>query len=83
MLAGRDHLDKELRRVIDQRTEPCGVAVQSVEIRDVIIPDSLQDAMSREAQAERESKARIILAGLSSLAKEKGIADLTGGRNDG
>lgn len=61
MLAGREHIDEELRKVIDQRTEPWGVTVQSVEIRDVIIPTSLQDAMSREAQAERERKARIIL----------------------
>lgn len=61
MLAGRDELDEQLRKVIDERTEPWGVTVQSVEIRDVIIPDSLQDAMSREAQAERERKARIIL----------------------
>lgn len=61
MLAGRDVLDEALRQVIDQRTEPWGVAVQSVEIRDVIIPDSLQDAMSKEAQAERERRARIIL----------------------
>lgn len=61
MLAGRDHIDEELRKIIDHRTEPWGVSVQSVEIRDVIIPDNLQDAMSREAQAERERKARIIL----------------------
>ncbi len=61
MLAGREHIDEELRKVIDQRTEPWGVTVQSVEIRDVIIPANLQDAMSREAQAERERKARIIL----------------------
>ncbi len=61
MLVGRDRLDEELRQIIDQRTEPWGVAVQSVEIRDVIIPVALQDAMSREAQAERERRARIIL----------------------
>lgn len=61
MLAGRETIDEELRKIIDQRTEPWGVAVQSVEIRDVIIPANLQDAMSREAQAERERKARIIL----------------------
>lgn len=61
MLAGREHIDEELKKVIDNRTEPWGVSVQSVEIRDVIIPDNLQDAMSREAQAERERKARIIL----------------------
>ncbi|AFM41955.1 membrane protease subunit, stomatin/prohibitin [Desulfosporosinus acidiphilus SJ4] len=61
MLAGRENIDEELRRIIDRRTEPWGVSVQSVEIRDVIIPKSLQDAMSREAQAERERKARVIL----------------------
>lgn len=61
MLAGRENIDEELRRIIDLRTEPWGVSVQSVEIRDVIIPKSLQDAMSREAQAERERKARVIL----------------------
>lgn len=61
MLVGRMHLDEELCKIIDQRTEPWGVSVQSVEIRDVIIPSELQDAMSREAQAERERRARIIL----------------------
>jgi regulator of protease activity HflC (stomatin/prohibitin superfamily) len=61
MLAGRDVLDAQLRDVIDERTEPWGVAVRSVEIRDVKIPAALQDAMSREAQAERERRARIIL----------------------
>ncbi|WP_170932779.1 slipin family protein [Desulfosporosinus sp. FKB] len=61
MLAGRENIDEELRRIIDLRTEPWGVSVQSVEIRDVIIPKNLQDAMSREAQAERERKARVIL----------------------
>lgn len=61
MLAGRENIDEELRKIIDLRTEPWGVSVQSVEIRDVTIPKSLQDAMSREAQAERERKARVIL----------------------
>lgn len=61
MLAGREHIDTELQGIIDKRTVPWGVAVQSVEIRDVIIPEGLQDAMSREAQADRERKARIIL----------------------
>lgn len=61
MLAGREHIDIQLQEIIDKRTTPWGVAVQSVEIRDVIIPEGLQDAMSREAQAERERKARIIL----------------------
>ncbi|NPV91548.1 MAG: slipin family protein [Firmicutes bacterium] len=61
LLAGREHIDDELRRIIDLRTVPWGISVQSVEIRDVSIPKSLQDAMSREAQAERERKARVIL----------------------
>lgn len=50
-----------MQEVIDRRTEPWGITVQSVEIRDVIIPEALQEAMSREAQAERERRARIIL----------------------
>jgi uncharacterized membrane protein YqiK len=61
ILSGRDVLDKVLQELIDKRTEPWGVTVQSVEIRDVVIPVELQDAMSREAQAERERRARIIL----------------------
>ncbi|MDA8234667.1 MAG: slipin family protein [Clostridia bacterium] len=61
MLADREKIDHELRKVIDDKTEPWGISVQSVEIRDVLIPANLQDAMSREAQAERERKARIIL----------------------
>lgn len=61
LLSGREHLDKVLQEIIDQRTEPWGITVQSVEIRDVVIPEELQDAMSREAQAERERRARIIL----------------------
>lgn len=62
MLAGRENIDMQLQEIIDERTEAWGVAVQSVEIRDVIIPEALQDAMSKEAQAERERRARIILA---------------------
>jgi regulator of protease activity HflC (stomatin/prohibitin superfamily) len=61
ILSGRDVLDKVLQELIDKRTEPWGITVQSVEIRDVVIPAELQDAMSREAQAERERRARIIL----------------------
>ncbi len=61
MLAGREHIDEELKIMIDKRTESWGVSVRSVEIRDVMIPDELQDAMSREAQAERERRARVIL----------------------
>jgi|YNPNPStandDraft_1061719.scaffolds.fasta_scaffold04093_10 regulator of protease activity HflC (stomatin/prohibitin superfamily) len=61
MLVGREKLDAELQRIIDQRTTPWGITVQSVEIRDIIIPSGLQDAMSRQAQAERERQARLIL----------------------
>jgi regulator of protease activity HflC (stomatin/prohibitin superfamily) len=61
LLRGRLHIEKELQALIDERTTPWGVTVHSVEMRDVVIPTSLQDAMSREAQAAREKQARIIL----------------------
>lgn len=61
ILIGRDKIDVELQKIIDERTTPWGVAVQSVEIRDVVIPSALEDAMSRQAQAERERQARVIL----------------------
>src|SRR5436853_1654859 len=62
LLRGRERIEDELQRLIDERTNPWGVTVQSVEMRDVVIPDALQDAMSREAQAAREKQARIILS---------------------
>jgi len=61
ILVGRAKMDADLQRIIDERTTPWGVSVQSVEIRDVIIPQELEDAMSRQAQAERERQARVIL----------------------
>jgi regulator of protease activity HflC (stomatin/prohibitin superfamily) len=61
LLRGREQIEAELQKLIDVRSNPWGVSVQSVEMRDVIIPASLQDAMSREAQASREKEARIIL----------------------
>jgi hypothetical protein len=61
ILVGRAMMDEELQKIIDQRTEPWGITVQSVEIRDVVIPQGLEDAMSRQAQAERERQARVIL----------------------
>jgi regulator of protease activity HflC (stomatin/prohibitin superfamily) len=61
LLRGRERIETELQELIDQRCMPWGIAVQSVEMRDVIIPANLQDAMSREAQASREKRARIIL----------------------
>jgi regulator of protease activity HflC (stomatin/prohibitin superfamily) len=61
ILVGRARMDADLQKIIDARTTPWGVTVQSVEIRDVIIPPDLEDAMSRQAQAERERQARVIL----------------------
>jgi regulator of protease activity HflC (stomatin/prohibitin superfamily) len=61
LLRGRERIETELQALIDQRSNPWGVTVQSVEMRDVVIPSALQDAMSREAQAAREKQARIIL----------------------
>lgn len=61
LLRGRERIEDELQQLIDERSNPWGVTVQSVEMRDVIIPPALQDAMSREAQAAREKQARIIL----------------------
>jgi regulator of protease activity HflC (stomatin/prohibitin superfamily) len=70
ILVGRSVIDKQLQQVIDERTTPWGVTVQSVEIRDIVIPQDLEDAMSRQAQAERERQARVILG-----ESEKQIAD--------
>lgn len=61
MLTGREAIDDDLKRLIDARTHDWGIVVRSVEIRDVTIPPGLEDAMSRQAQAEREKQARVIL----------------------
>jgi regulator of protease activity HflC (stomatin/prohibitin superfamily) len=61
LLRGRERIEQELQLLIDARSNPWGITVQSVEMRDVVIPSALQDAMSREAQAAREKQARIIL----------------------
>ncbi len=61
ILVGRSKMDDDLQKIIDERTTPWGISVQSVEIRDIIIPQDLEDAMSRQAQAERERQARVIL----------------------
>ena len=78
MVAEREMLGKELQRILDEKTTSWGITVQSVEIRDVQIPPALQDAMSREAQAERERRARTIL-GLAEteIADKFGQAALT------
>ena len=61
LLVGRERIEAELQQLIDARSNPWGLTVQSVEMRDVVIPTALQDAMSRQAQATREKQARIIL----------------------
>jgi len=71
MLEGRDKISDVLRKIIDERTEPWGINVISVEVKDVLIPASLEDAMSMQAQAERERQARVILGDSERQVAEK------------
>jgi len=71
MLEGRDKMSNILQKIIDERTEPWGVNVISVEVKDVNIPSALQDAMSMQAQAERERQARVILGDSERQVAEK------------
>lgn len=71
MITERESLGRELQRILDEKTNGWGITVQSVEIRDVHIPAGLEDAMSREAQAERERQARIILGTAETEIAEK------------
>jgi regulator of protease activity HflC (stomatin/prohibitin superfamily) len=71
MLEGRSKISDELRVIIDERTEPWGINVISVEVKDVLIPAALQDAMSMQAQAERERQARVILGDSERQVAEK------------
>jgi len=71
LLSNREAIDASLRAVIDQRTEPWGTRVESVELRDVTIPQGLQDSMARQAQAERERQARVILGDSETQIAEK------------
>ena len=71
MLEGRERISGELQRIIDARTEPWGINVISVEVKDVLIPLGLQDAMSMQAQAERERQARVILGDSERQVAEK------------
>ncbi|MEK8092042.1 SPFH domain-containing protein [Methylocystis sp. IM3] len=71
MLEGREKISVELRRIIDVRTEPWGINVISVEVKDVLIPSALEDAMSMQAQAERERQARVILGDSERQIAEK------------
>src|ERR1700691_2768066 len=71
MITERETLGHELQRILDEKTNPWGITVQSVEIRDVKIPQGLEDAMSRQAQAERERQARIILGEAEDQVSEQ------------
>src|ERR1700741_1582126 len=71
MITERETMGHELQRILDEKTTPWGITVQSVEIRDVRIPQGLEDAMSRQAQAERERQARIILGQAETEISEK------------
>jgi regulator of protease activity HflC (stomatin/prohibitin superfamily) len=71
MLEGRDKISALLQKIIDERTEPWGVNVISVEVKDVLIPSALEDAMSMQAQAERERQARAILGDSERQVAEK------------
>jgi regulator of protease activity HflC (stomatin/prohibitin superfamily) len=71
MITDRESMGHELQRILDEKTNPWGITIQSVEIRDVRIPAGLEDAMSRQAQAERERQARIILGQAETDISEK------------
>jgi regulator of protease activity HflC (stomatin/prohibitin superfamily) len=71
MLEGRDKISALLQKIIDERTEPWGINVISVEVKDVLIPSGLEDAMSMQAQAERERQARVILGDAERQIAEK------------
>lgn len=71
MLEGREKISNELQKIIDVRTEPWGINVISVEVKDVLIPAALEDAMSMQAQAERERQARVILGDSERQVAEK------------
>jgi regulator of protease activity HflC (stomatin/prohibitin superfamily) len=71
MLEGRNKISNELQKIIDERTEPWGIKVISVEVKDVLIPAGLEDAMSMQAQAERERQARVILGDSERQVAEK------------
>lgn len=71
MLEGRDKISAQLQKIIDERTEPWGINVISVEVKDVLIPSGLEDAMSMQAQAERERQARVILGDAERQIAEK------------
>jgi regulator of protease activity HflC (stomatin/prohibitin superfamily) len=82
MITERETLGRELQRILDEKTNPWGITVQSVEIRDVKIPQALEDAMSRQAQAERERQARNILGQAETEIADKFAAAAAVYKND-
>jgi regulator of protease activity HflC (stomatin/prohibitin superfamily) len=82
MITERETLGRELQRILDEKTNPWGITVQSVEIRDVKIPQALEDAMSRQAQAERERQARSILGQAETEIADKFAQAAAVYRND-
>lgn len=82
MITEREILGRELQRILDEKTNPWGITVQSVEIRDVKIPQALEDAMSRQAQAERERQARNILGQAETEIADKFAAAAATYKND-
>ena len=82
MITERETLGRELQRILDEKTNPWGITVQSVEIRDVKIPQALEDAMSRQAQAERERQARNILGQAETEVADKFAAAAATYKND-
>src|SRR5881227_1515450 len=74
VLSQRRELDEQLTLILDEQTEPWGIKVQSVQLRDIKVPENLQDALSRMAQAEREKQARVIL-GESEILVAKQFSD--------
>ncbi len=82
MVTERETLGRELQRILDEKTTPWGITVQSVEIRDVRIPQALEDAMSRQAQAERERQARNILGQAETEIADKFAAAAATYKND-
>jgi regulator of protease activity HflC (stomatin/prohibitin superfamily) len=71
LLSKREHLNQQLQQILDQRTDPWGVKVSAVEVKHVDLPDNMQRAMARQAEAEREKRAKIIHAEGELMASEK------------
>jgi len=71
LLSERERLGQEIQKALDRKTDPWGITIQAIEIRDIIIPPGLEDAMSRQAQAERERQSRVILGTAETEIAEK------------